>query len=224
MNFIKKILNKKNRKFLIVAIASIAAIAFYFYFNKENFSVQRINDESRLSQEERNEIQLALLSIWKNTGRSKSIRRGKLNKCRIQLKKDKMTFEGIKYVQTSLSELYKYTPLHKEFQKNKLKDLVTKFDQVKLIEIAGITDEEVRKEIYNGLETIKSNTPSNKTERRKRLTYIMNKMKKYDVELTEEDHNEIIEKLEHMIQYTNENKEGQKNKLTKYKNMVKNSM
>lgn len=222
MNLIKKILNKKNRKFLIAAIA-IVAIAFYFSFNKENFIIKAIS--SRLNQEEKRSIMASLYSIYKNTPKKQTVRRIKMHRMRGELNKPLMTFEGIKFVQKSFAELYRATPSSQQFQKNKIKNLMSKFDKVKLTEIEkGITSKEDREQIYKDLKNTYENIPEDKIERRKRLKFIMYKLRGFNTELTLQDHKEIISRLDHMIKYTPEEKKFQKNKLLRINNMIKNSL
>jgi hypothetical protein len=209
MNFIKKnikkILNKKNRKFLIVAIALIAAIAFYFYFNKENFSTKTVS--SRLSKEKRNKIQLGLKAIWKNipkgTGNEK---RDKLQKCRSLLRKDIMTYDDIKYVQTSLDNLWRSSSGDQRLAYNKYK---MDFDEVKLNLISAKAN---RKMIRDGLRSIYE---ASSGSRKETIKFIRDKMGKwergrysydghyvYDRVITKEGHKKIISHFKLLIRNT----------------------
>jgi hypothetical protein len=232
MNFIKKnikkILNKKNRKFLIVAIALIAAIAFYFYFNKENFSAI----ETRLSKEERNEIQLALKAIWKSTPKGTgNEKRDILQKCRSLLRKDKMTYDDIEYVQNSLSQLS---------NSPRIKKLMNKFD----------TTAATRKMIREGLKSIYEAAPNSdpnlrindkwstilkrpaRGSKKTTIQFIRDKMGKpygtygsrynYNTEITEEDHKKIISRFKLLIR--NSSKEEEKIIFEKYNKITEDSL
>ena len=225
MNFIKKnikkILNKKNRKFLIVAIALIAAIAFYFYFNKENFGVKKVNEITRLSKKKRNEIQLVLHSIWKSTPKGTgNEKRGILQKCRSLLKKDKMTYDDIEYVQNSLSQLS---------NSPRIKKLMNKFDKVELIFKSAANQ---RKKIRDDLRAV---WDASYADKKAKVAFIRDKMGdwvnlgrgmgrglRHDAEITLEDHKEIYKRLTWLS--NNNNDRSKMGMYEEHKRTVKDSL